>query len=51
MDPWSLMQQNIMPTVDETFVGFKIEMLLKMMLLMAQGTLIGEMVLLILYNQ
>lgn len=27
MDPWSLMQQNIMPTVDETFVGFKIEML------------------------
>ena len=27
MDRWSSMQQNIMPTVDETFVGFKIEML------------------------
>ncbi len=27
MDCWSSMQQIIMPTVDETFVGFKIKML------------------------
>jgi hypothetical protein len=27
MDCWSSMQQNIMPTIDENFVGFKIEML------------------------
>ena len=48
MDRWSSMQQNIMPTIDEFLLGSKSKFCLNTRMMMALGTLIGAMLLLIL---